>query len=92
MKTAVSIPDELFRRAERLAHRLGKSRSKIYGVALAEYVARRDRDAITVVLDKVVKIGSTPEDWVVTTGRSALERSEWKSARATFAGRRSPRE
>jgi len=42
MKTAVSIPDELFRRADELGRRLGKSRSQIYREALADYVALRD--------------------------------------------------
>ena len=40
MKTAVSIPDQLYERAEALAQRLGKSRSQIYREALADYVAR----------------------------------------------------
>ena len=55
MKTAVSIPDTLFRRAEELARRLGKSRSQIYQEALADYVARREPDAVTVALDEVVE-------------------------------------
>lgn len=42
MNTAVSIPDELFRRADELAARLGKSRSEVYREALADYLARRD--------------------------------------------------
>lgn len=38
MKTAISVPDGLFERADRLAHRLGKSRSQVYREALAEYL------------------------------------------------------
>ena len=78
MKTAVSIPDTLFRRAEALAHRLGKSRSQVYREALAEYVARRDPDAVTLALDVVVEeIGGNVDDWVTKAGRRALEQSEW---------------
>src|SRR5262249_946770 len=40
MKTAVSIPDEIFEEAERLAKRMKRSRSQIFSRALAEYVAR----------------------------------------------------
>ena len=40
MKTAISIPDDVFEEAERLARRMGKSRSRLYQHALAEYVAR----------------------------------------------------
>ncbi|MBK8295132.1 MAG: ribbon-helix-helix protein, CopG family [Solirubrobacterales bacterium] len=42
MKTAVSIPDELFAQADQLADRMGKSRSEVYREALADYVARRE--------------------------------------------------
>ena len=38
MKTAISIPDRLFEAAERLAHRLGMSRSELYSTAVASYV------------------------------------------------------
>ena len=34
MKTAISIPDEVFRSAERLAQRLGVSRSELYAKAV----------------------------------------------------------
>jgi predicted transcriptional regulator len=40
MKTAISIPDEIFEAAERLAKRLKRSRSEIYSRALAETVAK----------------------------------------------------
>jgi metal-responsive CopG/Arc/MetJ family transcriptional regulator len=44
MKTAISIPDPVFEAAERLAKRLGKSRSQLYSEAVAHYVEQR-RDA-----------------------------------------------
>ena len=37
MKTAISLPDELFAAAEKLAERLGVSRSQLYATALAEH-------------------------------------------------------
>lgn len=78
MKTAVSIPDRLFQQAEKLARRLGKSRSQVYREALAEYVARREPNAVTVALDEVVEeLGGDVDGWVAKAGRSALERSEW---------------
>ncbi|MBA3234153.1 MAG: ribbon-helix-helix protein, CopG family [Propionibacteriales bacterium] len=42
MKTAISIPADLFRSTEDLAIKLGKSRSQLYREALAEYLLRRD--------------------------------------------------
>lgn len=78
MKTAVSIPDDLFRRADHLAQKLGKSRSQVYREALAEYVFRRDPRAVTSALDQVVDdIGPESDGWSVEAGRRALERSEW---------------
>ena len=38
MKTAVSIPDGIFREAETLAKKRGMSRSELYATAIAEYV------------------------------------------------------
>lgn len=55
MKTAISIPDELFRTADALAAELGVSRSELYRNAVAEYVAkRRDKD-ITARLNEVYR-------------------------------------
>lgn len=55
MKTAVSIPDDVFEDAERLASRLQTSRSKLYARALAEFVARHDDDRVTTLMDQAVR-------------------------------------
>ncbi|HMD50006.1 MAG TPA: hypothetical protein VKG79_12945 [Bryobacteraceae bacterium] len=47
MKTAVSVPDELFRQAEAAAKKLRMSRSKLYATALAEYLDRKRSKTIT---------------------------------------------
>ena len=44
MKTAVSIPDEIFEKVERLAEREKRTRSELYSAALREYVARHAPD------------------------------------------------
>jgi predicted transcriptional regulator len=78
MKTAISIPDRLYERAEALARRLGKSRSQVYREALADYVARRESAAVTSSLDELVeKLGSGSDEWTAEAARHALERSEW---------------
>ncbi len=41
MKTAVSVPDDLFERAERLARRDGYTRSGLYAKALEEFIDRQ---------------------------------------------------
>lgn len=62
MKTAVSLPDDLFRRADRLARRQQKSRSRLYSEALAEYVRRHDPDWITEQLNRVADAVDTGAD------------------------------
>ena len=78
MKTAVSIPDELFHRADELARALGKSRSQVYREALAEYVLRRDPESITSELDQAVAaVGAEPDPWLAEAARGTFERTEW---------------
>ncbi len=53
MKTAVSIPDPVFRKAENLAKSLGISRSQLYTTALKTFVAEHDEDDVTKRLNEV---------------------------------------
>lgn len=53
MKVAISLPDPVFRAAETLARKLGKSRSQLYAEAIAEYVGARGAKALTARLNAV---------------------------------------
>ena len=53
MKTAVSIPDRVFQSAEKLAARLGVSRSELYARALASLVEQHREDVITSKLNEI---------------------------------------
>jgi predicted transcriptional regulator len=78
MKTAVSIPDELFARAEELAARLGKSRSQVYREALAEYLSLLDPRSVTAALDELAaELDLRPEPWSAEAARQAVDRAEW---------------
>ena len=78
MKTAVSIPDEVFEKAERLARRMRKSRSQLFANAVAEYVARHAPDHVTEMMDQVcAEVGSEPDPFLAAASRRILERSEW---------------
>ncbi len=78
MKTAISLPDEVFQQAERLAKRLEKSRSELYREAVAEYVARHDPEAITETLNRVAEqVDTRPDAFSAAAARQALERTEW---------------
>ena len=53
MKTAISLPDELFAAADALAGRLGVSRSELYATAVAEYLAKHTESEVTARIDRV---------------------------------------
>ena len=78
MKTAVSIPDDIFESAEQLAERNGRSRSDIYSSALKEYGARHAPEDVTEAMNRVCDdIGQETDRFVTTAARRVLERSEW---------------
>lgn len=53
VKTAISIPDNLFEAAEKVARRLGISRSELYQRAIARYLEREGGDVVRERLDAV---------------------------------------
>ena len=53
MKTAISIPDDVFEAGERTAAALGLSRSALYAKAVGEFVDRHDSGRVTALLDAV---------------------------------------
>ncbi len=62
MKTAVSIPDEIFHEAERLARRTKRSRSRLFSDALREYLARWSPDKVTEAMDAALAEIDEPSD------------------------------
>ena len=78
MKTAISIPNEIYEGAERLARRTRKSRSRLYGDALREYLARHAADEVTEAMNRAcAQVGETKDPFVSVAARRILERSQW---------------
>ena len=77
MKTAISIPDDIFAKAEELARRLSTSRSELYSRAIREYVAKHSSDQITEKLDLLVEADHIDSSFATAGARQILERSEW---------------
>jgi metal-responsive CopG/Arc/MetJ family transcriptional regulator len=78
MKVAVSIPDDVFLRAESWAKRARQSRSEVYSRALREYVSRHAPDDVTDAMDRVCEaVGDQAEPFVAAASRRILKRSEW---------------
>ncbi|MGH6636261.1 MAG: hypothetical protein ACRED0_09065 [Gammaproteobacteria bacterium] len=55
MKTAISISDAQFEAAEKLANRLGVSRSELYQRALAEFITKHSNEAVTEKLNEIYR-------------------------------------
>ena len=78
MKTAISIPDDVFADAEKLARSLKKSRSQLYSHALREYVARHAADQVTEALDRICREAPPGDyDFARAAARRTLRRSQW---------------
>jgi metal-responsive CopG/Arc/MetJ family transcriptional regulator len=78
MKTAISIPDDLFRSADSVAKKLGMSRSGLYAAAVAEYVAKYRARGLTERLNAVyADEGSQLDPSLRALQTQSLEHEEW---------------
>jgi len=78
MKTAVSLPDDIFQRAERLARRTRRTRSRLVADALDEYLARHEADDVTDAMNAALAdIGEAVDGFSEAAARRTLRRSEW---------------
>jgi metal-responsive CopG/Arc/MetJ family transcriptional regulator len=83
MKTAVSIPDDVFKEAERLAAELlaaelETSRSQLYSRALQEFMARHAPHRLTEAMNRVVdEVGTEVSEFSQRAARRVLEQVKW---------------
>ena len=78
MKTAISIPDDVFEVAEQLARRTKKSRGQLFSDAVREYIARHAADEITEAVDRVcAELEPGPDKFTVAAAKRILERVTW---------------
>lgn len=78
MKTAISLPDDLFTALDALARKLGVARSRLVAEALAEYIAKHRHARVTEQLDAVYAAESPAVDEPVRRAqRRVLKRSDW---------------
>jgi metal-responsive CopG/Arc/MetJ family transcriptional regulator len=78
MKTAISIPDHLFDEAEKVAQRLGMSRSELYTNAVSEYLREHKGEKVTEKLNEVYQQESSELDSVSHALQFAsLIKDEW---------------
>ncbi len=79
MKTAISIPDPVFEAAEKLARRLGMSRSQLYSTAIDAWIEKYRYSGVTEQLNAVYE--ANPEG-----GRLEQEIEELQSQSLTEEG------
>ncbi len=78
MKTAISIPDEIFTAAEQTAKRLGVSRSELYSNAVRDYIESHIAEEITEKLNQVYCTEKSSLDPNLRSMQSStLGREEW---------------
>ena len=77
MKTAVSIPDDLYDEAEKLANGLRVSRSALYARALARFVHDADAQQITAALNAVYGKQRRGDELIGRAAATVLEDEGW---------------
>jgi metal-responsive CopG/Arc/MetJ family transcriptional regulator len=78
MKTAISIPDDIFHSAEQLARRLGVSRSELYVQALKSYLQAHYEDNVTDTLNTIYGDTSDSLDPVLQSVQTrSLPKDDW---------------
>jgi antitoxin MazE6 len=78
MKTAISLPDHLFRAGDALAKRLKVSRSELYARALGEYLAKHRPDQVTQRLNAVYATEDSSLDPSLGAVQArSLHRADW---------------
>jgi len=80
VKTAISLPDAVFERAERLAGKLGLTRSRLYALALEQYLDRGDDqpDPVTEALNRVHADPQAADDFGAAAARRLIEHGDWE--------------
>lgn len=79
MKTAISLPDDTFARAERAAEELRMTRSELYARAVEKYLDAMELDTITQRIDEAIARGAADDELtadVTAAGRRRLSATE----------------
>ncbi|OQW97014.1 MAG: hypothetical protein BWK77_02905 [Verrucomicrobia bacterium A1] len=78
MKAAISIPDDVFGEGERLARRLKTSRSRLYAMAVTQFIAQHDDNKITAGMNAVIdEVGAGIEPFTRAAARRVMRREPW---------------
>jgi metal-responsive CopG/Arc/MetJ family transcriptional regulator len=62
MKTAISIDDGLLHKADETARRMGMSRSRLFALAIGDFLERQQREKMLEQLNEVYADGMEPPE------------------------------
>jgi metal-responsive CopG/Arc/MetJ family transcriptional regulator len=78
LKTAISVPEEIFAEVEETAKRLGMNRSQLFTIAVTEFLVRHREDKVTERLNEVYSDESAEIDHVLAKMQfSRVSREDW---------------
>ena len=79
MKTAISIPDPVFKNADKLAKRLGLSRSELYVRAISSFLEEHRGDKVTDLLNEIYDDPDNQEldPQIKRAQMKSIAREEW---------------
>jgi hypothetical protein len=78
MKTAISIPDDVFSAAENFAHQSHLSRSALFTRALVEFLSRRRNEGVTERLNRLYdKENSRLDPALSRMQASSISKEKW---------------
>jgi hypothetical protein len=78
MKTDISIPNPIYKAANKLAKKLGISVSELYAAAVATYIMSHEQGQVTELLDKVYQTESSAlESGLVKIQVASLDGGDW---------------
>ena len=78
MKTAISVPNQVYEQAEELARQTGRTRSEIYSTALRDYLAHHQPVPVTAAMDDALDdIDPEPDPFLDAAAHETLAGAEW---------------
>lgn len=79
MKTAISIPDDLFEAAEKMARKLKISRSELYQQAVTNFLQQQGADVVRESLDRVYakKSNRGLDPLIRAIGEQIIKEEDW---------------
>jgi len=78
LKTAISIPENIFLQADETAKVLGLNRSRLYTAAIAEFLAKYREDNVKAKLNEIYANENSQVDPIFTkTQMMGLAKEDW---------------